>query len=223
MPCVVFSIPPAVIDSMPLPMPLLGAIGVPWFAILLVVAFYALVAMEFFLPTGGTAGVAAVVCVIAALIISLEYGVYWALAILLVTTLTTPPLIASLISLWPRTAIGRRILNKRADDPPVPLPVATTRRGTPLDKLIGHRGVAVSDLLPSGLVKIDGERINAVSVGIPINQNEAIIVVGLENRHLQVRPITETHETLDPVANENPIPQSPPSLELDLDDLSENL
>lgn len=212
---------------------LLAATGIPWFAILLVIAFYALVGLEFFLPTGGTAGIAAVIAIVAAIVISLEYGIYWAVGILLVTTLTTPPLIIALIRVWPRTIIGRRILNKRDDDPPVQTSVATTRRGTPLDSLIGRRGVAVSHLLPAGMVKIDGERINAVSVGLPINQDDRIIVVGLENRHLQVRLTKEPpedHHEIDPStihtagdvnSADTPANQSPRALEFDLDRLTE--
>lgn len=207
---------------------LLAATGVPWFAVLLLVSFYALVALEFFLPTGGLAGFGAVAAIVSAVVISLEYNIYWSVGILAVTILTTPPLIVLLIRVWPTTIIGRRILNARDSDPPYVAPETATRRGRPLQSLVGIAGTAVSDLLPSGLVRIDGERIDAFTTGQPINRGDRIVAVGIENRRLQVRLAGANENRTGTTSDTKPEigsaefiqPTSTATPEFDLDELS---
>lgn len=191
---------------------------IPWFSFLLLVAFYVLLAAEFFLPTGGTAGFGAAAAIIAAIVIAVAADPRWAIAIVAFGLLTTPPLVAALIRIYPRTPIGRRILNRRREDPLAVAPAATTRSGRTLQSLVGQTGIAVSDLLPSGLARIDGEKVDAVSIGVPIDAGETIIVVGIENRHLQVKPHVPAAE---PESAEADQMLSPPSLEGNLDSLAD--
>lgn len=194
----------------------------PWFALLLLIAFYFCLCIEFLMPTAGMAGVAAAVALIAALAIAFTHSVAWGLGLTLFVLFTTPPLMIGLLRLWPHTPIGRRILNRRPGDSPYEPPRATTRRGREFMSLVGLRGIAKSDLLPSGLVVIDGERIDAVSSGAVINRGDSVIVVGVENRHLQVRLATRadpvTSDQDGPATPESP-PTSPAALEVSLDDL----
>ncbi len=56
------------------------------------------------------------------------------------------------------------------------------------DKLIGKHGVAKSDLLPSGDVRIDGRIYDAVSSGMAINKGQTVRVVDVHTQRLVVRP-----------------------------------
>ena len=57
--------------------------------------------------------------------------------------------------------------------------------------LIGQRGIAATDLFPSGQVEIDGQRYEAkVAVGA-IDEGQEIVVVEKEDFDLLVRPVNE--------------------------------
>ena len=56
-----------------------------------------------------------------------------------------------------------------------------------VERLIGLRGVALSDLSPSGQVRVDLESWSAVAVDGPISAGETIVVVGFAGVHLHVK------------------------------------
>lgn len=56
-----------------------------------------------------------------------------------------------------------------------------------VERLIGLHGVALSDLAPSGQVRVDLETWSAVAVDGPISAGEAIVVVGFAGVHLHVK------------------------------------
>lgn len=183
------------------------------YAVLLIVAFYLLLIAEFFLPTGGVLGTAAAAALIAALFIAFSHSPWAGIGVVVFVSATTPLVVIGLLRAWPHTPIGRRMLNRRPGDMASPPPKKSTPKGTPLDDLLDRIGVAKTDLLPSGLVMIDGEKIDAVSTGMPIDAGTQIIVSSVEAGHVHVRPATA--EDLNP--NEPAVPQSPPSLENSLD------
>ena len=114
---------------------------------------------------------------------------------------------------WPHTPIGRRMLNRRPGQLASVPPRRTTSRGTPLDELIGHVGTAKTDLLPSGMVIIDGEKIDAVSIGMPIDAGTKVVVTSVEAGRVHVRAATE-----DDLSDQHAAaPQSPASLEESID------
>jgi hypothetical protein len=55
-------------------------------------------------------------------------------------------------------------------------------------ELVGHSGRTVSELLPWGRVEIDGETVEAMSEGGPIDAGAAIEAVGVQGTALVVRP-----------------------------------
>jgi membrane-bound serine protease (ClpP class) len=63
--------------------------------------------------------------------------------------------------------------------------------GTTRDDLVGHDGVALTDLRPAGTVRIDGERIDAVSdIGF-IEQGRRVRVIRSESYRHVVEPISD--------------------------------
>ena len=105
------------------------------------------------------------------------------------------------------------MLNRRPGEAGSEPPKRVTAGGTPIDQLVGHIGTARTDLLPSGLVLIDGEKLDAVSTGMPIDAGTTIIVTSVDVGRVHVRAATE-----DDLSDEGqPPPQSPPSLEKSLD------
>lgn len=180
-----------------------------FYAALLIAAFYLLLIGEFFLPTGGVLGTAAAAALIAAVIIAFSHSIWTGIGLVAFISATTPLLVIGLLKAWPHTPIGRRMLNRRPGDMAAAPPQKVTAKGTPLDDLVSRIGIAKTDLLPSGLVAIDGESIDAVSTGMPIDAGKQIIVSSVEAGHVHVRMATPE----DLQSNEPTLPKSPASLE----------
>ena len=212
--------------------------------ILWLLGFYFFVAVEMFLPTAGMAGVLAVLMIVVAVFKAWMVHPTYALGLLAFWVLTTPPLLWGLIRLWPRTPIGRRVLNRRDDDPPPVRMPPSTKGGRPLEQLVDRRGVAITDLLPAGFVRIDGEKVAALSDAGPIDVGSTIRVIRVRDRSLGVIACDGTvDEPLEDVASVPPgaaLPkiegvgrppssaqdsavQSPAALEMDLDDFEEEV
>lgn len=165
-------------------MPVLYSVG-------LVVLFLALLIAEIMVPSGGVLGLLAFASAITAVLIAFTISLNFGLSIMLVLIVATPILLHFLLRFWPQTSAGRAILNRRRRDGNESVPVTTTLDGVPLDQLVGAFGVAVSNLLPSGRVIVDGHKVDAVSTGMPIDQGQPIKVVRVAARKLQVRLATE--------------------------------
>ncbi len=184
------------------------------YAVLLLLAFYLMLVGEFLLPTGGLMGFGAAAALISTLVISFSHSMTTGLVMLAVIVISTPLLMTGLLRVWPHTPIGRRMLNRRPGQLADVAPPRTTLAGTRLDELVGKLGVAKSNLLPSGLVLIDGEKIDAFSIGMPIDAGEPTIVVAVKAGRVQVRLATA-----EDIAAADPTPKSPPALEQSLESL----
>ncbi len=87
------------------------------------------------------------------------------------------------LRIWPRTAIGRMMLN-----------IDPSESGDPLEQLrmereqwIGKPGIALTDMLPSGIVELEGRRWDAVSNGVAIDKGEAVEVCDYTAGRIQVK------------------------------------
>ena len=85
--------------------------------------------------------------------------------------------------------MGKVILIKRPESADDVLPDTNEYH---LDKMVGKSGVAKSDLLPSGDVRIEGRTYDAVSNGMAINKGQAVRVVAVNTQRLVVRPLTDS-------------------------------
>ncbi len=179
------------------------------YLLVILVAFYLLLVAEFLLPTGGLLGAAAVATLIAAIAIAFSHSILLGTGVVLFLLLTTPAVLMGLVRAWPHTPIGRRMLNRRPGERAGVAPRKTTSGGTPVDDLIGRIGVAKSDLLPSGLIVLDGEKLDAISTGMPIDAGTKVIVTHVELGKVHVRAATDDESP----KSETAPPNSPPSLE----------
>ena len=177
---------------------------------LLLVAFYFLLTAEFFLPSGGFLGVAAVGALIGAVVIAFRHSVAAGFTVLTIALLTTPLMIFGLLRVWPHTPIGQRMLNRRPGQIADRAPARMTSSGIRLDDLVGRIGTAKTDLLPSGLIVFDRDKVDAVSIGMPIDAGSKVFVTSVEAGKVHVRPATDADLDQREVQSK---PQSPPSLE----------
>ena len=60
---------------------------------------------------------------------------------------------------------------------------------TGIEALIGRVGVAISDLAPQGMVRVDGEVWSAVADAEPIHAGDQVQIVAVEGVTLWVQPL----------------------------------
>lgn len=98
---------------------------------------------------------------------------------------------------WPHTPIGRRILNLPPDDLGG-VHLFGDERIEELRKLVGRVAVAKTDLLPSGLIEIDNQRLDAVVSGTAVNRGDAVEIFSVEAGKIRVRPTSRFPESREP-------------------------
>src|SRR6056297_2721373 len=175
-----------------------------FYSIGLLVLFYALLVAEFFVPSGGLLGVAAAGSAIASIAVGFTHSFAMGSTMMVIIVFSTPLVLGGLVRLWPVTPMGRKILNRRPGQLTDAKQARRTLGGRSLDELTGRIGTAQSDMLPSGRIQIDDDKLDAVSIGGAINRSENVIVVGVTAGRIRVRGATadevanskSRHETL---------------------------
>jgi membrane-bound ClpP family serine protease len=159
--------------------------AVVWVLLLLIVGL-AVMVLEVFLPSGGILGFLSLTAIVAAIATAfLEMGATAGFVVLAVATVVVPTVLALAFRWFPETPLGRRVL----PPPPDPADVApAAARRLELEKLLGRSGRALSEMLPWGMVEIDGVRVEAQSDGGPIEYGAAVQAVSVQGRHLVVAP-----------------------------------
>jgi membrane-bound serine protease (ClpP class) len=168
--------------------------------ILFTVGLGLLAAEVFLIPGFGIAGIVGLLCLFAALVltliglpldVTLKTGAFvepltrvtWAL-------FSTIVLMLIAIRFLPRTTAGRRLV----------LESATSRKegfmsAPDASKRVGQRGVAESDLRPAGIARFGDERVDVVTEGAYIEAGSPVRVIDVEGMRVVVRA--------DPKANES--------------------
>jgi membrane-bound ClpP family serine protease len=166
-----------------------------WIVALLVVGLAVLV-LEVFLPSGGVLGFLSVLAIGAAIVMAFtQQGAAAGLAVLVISFVAVPAVLALAFRWFPDTPLGRRVL------PPPPgaddvLPAAEHRRR--LRDLVGRWGRVTSELMPWGEVTIDGLVHEAISESGPIAAGAEVEAVAVEGRGLVVRPRAGTRPPAAP-------------------------
>ncbi len=154
-----------------------------WPIVLMLIALGILV-LELFIPSGGLLGILAGTALLAAVIAAFVYGGTTAGWIFLIAAaVVVPIMIYAMIKVWPHTPFGRRVFLQPPHAEDV-LPDQIRR----LQRWVGRDGMAVSPMLPSGAVEIEGVIVDAVSEGMPIDKGTPVRVVAAKANHLIVRP-----------------------------------
>jgi len=155
-----------------------------WILALVLLGLAVMVA-EVFIPSGGVLGFLSVVALGAAIVTAfLEGGVLFGLAVIGITFVAVPAVLALAFHWFPDTPLGRRVLPPppEADDV---LPDAAFRRR--LRDCVGRSGRVTSELVPWGRMEIDGLVCDALSESGPIAAGAAVEVTAVEGAGLVVR------------------------------------
>ncbi len=155
-------------------------------AMLLLVTAVAILALEMFIPSGGVLGIMAVSSLIASIVVVFKYyGLMWGTLYMIFNAILSPFVIMAALRWWPYTPIGRAMLNLPPGEEGA---ITSTPSYDKYKGLIGQRGVAQSDMLPSGTVKIGNSRYDAVGKGVAIDAGQIVEVVSVEGNRIIVRP-----------------------------------
>jgi len=168
----------------------------PWvWAVLLILVGLALAAMELFIPSGGVLAFLSVSALGGAIVLGfMQDNVWVGLGILVFVLVGMPVMVIVLFRVWPRTAMGRRILLGVRSSEDV-LPDGPKQRK--LKELVGQVGVAKSKMLPSGAIIIEGRTIDAYSEGMPIEAGEKVMVIEVHGTRVVVQPVEDEFPSVE--------------------------
>ena len=153
-------------------------------SILLLVAALGLIALEIFIPSGGVLGILAALALIASLAVAFSGGAMTGTAMLIVTIVVVPTVLAVAVRWWPDTPIGRLIVLQTPDSEDDVLPDTPEYRS--LNALVGKRGVAKTKMLPSGVIVIDDETHDAVADGMAVERGQPVRVTAVRANRIVV-------------------------------------
>jgi len=161
-------------------------------AIVLLLAAFALIFAELFLPSGGIIGVMCVVCIGASIYFAHmawyeNYPVRW-WGFIGTAGVLTPAMLYAAYHLLTKTSLGNRVLQNAPSLEEVTPHQAESER---LNTLLGKRGHALNLMSPGGLVMVEGERLHATGESLLIEPNTEIIIIAIKGTRVVVRPVTE--------------------------------
>jgi membrane-bound serine protease (ClpP class) len=150
--------------------------------VVLTTAGLLLVVAEVLFPSLGAFGIGAVACIVFADVIAARevgMGFFWVLVAVQVVAI--PLLLKAAFWALPRLPFARGMV--------LPTPAPEPKTGVePSDHLLGMRGVALTDLRPSGTAQLGDERRSVVSETSLVPQGTLVRVVAVEGYRVVVRP-----------------------------------
>lgn len=162
-------------------------------ALLLLILGLGLVVLEVFVPSGGLIGCLAGLSLIVAVILAFSHGPVAGLGVLGTVVVFLPIFLVVALHYWPRTPMGKRIL----------LGVPTSADVLPDDPLrermkgmVGQIGRAKCLMLPSGMIEVGGQTIDAMSEGMAIEVGQLVRVIEVRGHRVLVRPVDEMASAL---------------------------
>ncbi|HEB60417.1 MAG TPA: hypothetical protein ENJ06_01175 [Phycisphaeraceae bacterium] len=149
--------------------------------------------LELFVPSGGIIGVVAAICALAGCVAFFQYSPQAGLIASISLAIVAPVGIWGAFKIYPHTPVGRRMI---LGTPPGEEDEAARRRieqklaeEEKARQIIGAEGVTVTDLHPVGVVRIEGERMQALAESGIIEANTRVKVIAVEGTELKVRAI----------------------------------
>lgn len=144
--------------------------------------------LELFVPSAGIIGIVALVVAIAGVVCLWSYETAWGVTGMLAVIVIAPTATYFGFKVLPYTPIGKGLIlsNPEPDDPASnPSNAAHAVRVA----LVGQEGEAQTDLRPIGVVKIEGQRHDAVAESGYIARGSSVRVVSADGIQLKVRQI----------------------------------
>ena len=156
--------------------------------VLLLAMGLALALLEVFFPSAGILAFFSGSALLAAVLLGFKTSPTVGLTVTAAVVLGVPSLLSLGFRWWPHTYVGRQVLLDvpRAEDV---LPDEAQRRQ--FKSLVGRLGRAKCRMLPSGVVGVDGQTLDATSEGRVIEAGQTVRIIKVESNRLVVRAVEE--------------------------------
>lgn len=154
-----------------------------WSILLMLVGCVVLV-LEVFIPSGGLLSVLSTLAFVGAIFIAFQRGPVTGFTFVMTTIVLVPLVLVAAFHYWPKTRFGKAFLGELPTEAEV-LP------DDPRRELLGHVGVTRSKMLPSGAVEIEGQMVDAITQGKPIEPGQYVVVTEVRANRVVVRPAKE--------------------------------
>ncbi|MFN7361891.1 MAG: NfeD family protein [Pirellulaceae bacterium] len=155
-------------------------------ATLLFLVAVVLILLDIIIPSGAMLLVAGIAAGLGSVLFGFRDSFSTGLTFLILFLAAIPILFMAFLHLWPKTGLGKKILGEIPKAQSYQWSDAT--RLSDAKQLIGVSGVAESDLLPSGTVRIEGHSFESLSDGPPIHRGDSVRVVRVDMGRLVVVP-----------------------------------
>lgn len=183
-----------------------------YWSLIFLVAGLTFLIMEVFLPSAGLLATLTILSLFSSIALAAmawwakSPTLFWAYCAMIL--LLIPGTLAVAFYWLPFTPAGRRILLEPPDERNLN-PLADQE--SHLQRWVGERGRAATDLLPSGFVTVGGSRHEAVTTGLPLKQGTEILVTGVRESRLVVgaAPAVEAVAEVRDVSRPQPIDKPP--------------
>mgnify|MGYP001232696048 CR=1 FL=1 len=172
-----------------------GASPIVWAFIFIGIAL-ALFFVEIFVPSGGLIALVGALSVVASLIAFFMHDVNTGLVATGVYIIFGPILGWIAFKIWASSPLAKRmilggIVEEDSDEAKQRARARTEKRNEELQLLVGQIGESITVLRPVGVVRIDGQRIDAMAETGTIESNTPIEVVSVYDNQIKVRKISE--------------------------------
>jgi len=149
-----------------------------------------LVLLEVFFPSFGVLSISAAAAFLACLVFAFRSDPLVGTVFLVVILVAIPIVLRFAFRLLPSTSIGRRIVlaNPEERDDPGP-----AEHGP----LLGREATTATELRPTGVIEIDGERIDVLTEGAWVARGARVRVVREEGNRVVVEPVDGTANESD--------------------------
>jgi len=172
-------------------------------AILLLLVGLAFIVAEVFFPSMGLLGLAAGAAILFGLVVGFEEGgqvVGWVLIV--GVAVAVPFTLRTAFRVLPHLGFGRRMI--------LAGPTTTPEPGLPDHRLlVGAKGVAESDLRPSGMARFGDARLSVVAVTGFLPRRSELVVLAVDGPEIRV-DLAPTASAPGSAANDTPDPETRP-------------
>lgn len=148
-----------------------------------------LVVVEIFIPSGGIFAVLAGLSSLSGVVCLFLHDPVWGMLGLLFVMVMAPTAFFVGLNIWKNTPIGRHMIGTESDEKLRAKIEEGNREIESRRKLIGVEGVAVTDLRPVGVVRIDGQRYDALADTHMIDAGQRVRVSSIESNQIKVRVV----------------------------------
>lgn len=150
-----------------------------------------LMVLEAFVPSGGVLGVAAFISAVAGIVFLFKHDTTWGLIGLLGTLVLGPMIFFWAIKMLPSTPFGRTMVGPSGEEIAQAKADQMRAKREKRERLMDREGVALTDMRPSGVVEIDGERHDAMARGGVVDRGRGVRVVKVSGMTIEVRGLDD--------------------------------